>query len=136
MHIVDPYIGASIAKTFQSVFPNTILWADPVSLDAILIGTKDEAVALGTQWPGYARSDTPRNLSEDAVRKGILLDREELARYASYGKVITDDNQLLAYGNAVYAGLPSVIMGLKAKNYKFLNDVKNGQATPASMDAP
>jgi hypothetical protein len=95
---IAPRFSASIARTFQDVFPNAILWIDPVLPVGILIGSKDNNFPLETAWPGFARSFVTRDLSEDTVRKAIALNRATLETYGSYGEVITDDNQLLAYG--------------------------------------
>lgn len=35
------------------------------------------------------------------IRKAVLFDRAVFARYGAFGDEITDDNQLLAYGEAV-----------------------------------
>jgi len=100
-HIVAPRYSASIAKTFQSVFPNSILWIDPPSKTGILLGSKNKKRDLAKSWPGFARG-IRRDLSENEVKAAILLDPEKLGDYAGYGEVVTDDNQLLSYGDAVY----------------------------------
>jgi hypothetical protein len=93
---------ASITKTMQSVFPNSILWIDPLSWTAILVGSKNPDEELGSVLHGYRRPEIERSLTEKQVRDGIALKPEELEVYSSYGTVITDDNQYLAYGKSVY----------------------------------
>ena len=103
-HLVSPHYGAAIAKTFQDVFPNAILWIDPASKTGVLVGTKDDDNnTFGTAWPGFHRTGVTRNLSEEEVRKAVLLDGEEMRQYGKYGELIDDDNQLLAYGSAARA---------------------------------
>src|SRR5262249_13830320 len=99
-HLVDPFRGASIAATFRDVFPNAVLWVHPLSGTGILIGCKEPCSpeALGAAWPGFARvTSVDRTLDPTEVEKG-LLDGAQTKRFAAPGAVVTDDNQLLAYG--------------------------------------
>jgi len=99
IHLVDPYQAASVTAAFQDVFPDSILWLDPASLTGILLGRKSPADApLGSDWPGLARNRPGRTMDADAIRAAAVLDPEGLAQFAAPGDVITDDNQLLAYG--------------------------------------
>jgi spermidine synthase len=100
-HITGAEYSASIAKTFLSIFPNAILWFDPRSNTGILLGSTDDGAQLGSQWPGFVRGAKGMDMSESDVRKAIVLNNENLKHYAEYGREITDDNQLLAYGRAV-----------------------------------
>jgi len=119
IHAVAPFYAASIARTFMEVFPNAILWIDPESSnDAILLGTKDNSVALGTNWPGFGRVPLRRDRSEKEVRSYVLLDTDKLKRYVVYGDIISDDNQLLAYGGALYPE-----KDLAKKNYILLHTI-------------
>ncbi len=95
-HNVAPHYAASIVKTFIQVFPNAVLWVDPISKNGILLGSLD----ANKSWPR-----TP----------DILLQGECLQRYANHGEIIGDDNQLLAYGKALYA-----YSGLQEANFKLL----------------
>jgi hypothetical protein len=97
-HILDPSYSASIAKTFQDVFPNAVLWIDPPSTTGILIGSANDAAVLGSNWPGFARTRLKRDLTEREVEKAVMLDSAALRRYGAYGQIISDDNQILAYG--------------------------------------
>ncbi len=101
-HCVEPHYTTSIAKTFIQVFPNAVLWLDPVSHTGILLGTKNNSVPLATSWPGFLRSITLRNLSNEQIQKYVVLNAAELERYSQTGEIITDDNQLLSYGKALY----------------------------------
>lgn len=106
-HLVAPQHGAAIARTFQSVFPNSLLWIDPVSGTGILLGTQSMTRVIGAQWPGFARGGIRRDLSEAEVRAGVRLTPDQLARFGASSPVINDDNQLLSYGAAlgyVYGG--------------------------------
>ena len=101
-NLVPAEACASITKTMQSVFPNSILWIDPLSWTAILVGSKNNAVELGRTLYGYNRKGIYRDLTKKQVRDGIALNPDELKEYSSYGTIISDDNQYLAYGKAVY----------------------------------
>ncbi len=101
-HLLSPYLSASIARTFQSVFPNAVLWIDPISTTGILLGTTDEKRDLGTTFPGYARTQMKRPLSEEKVIKAVAFNKERLLKFGLFGDEITDDNQILSYGQAAY----------------------------------
>lgn len=123
--VAFPY-SASIARTFQQTFPNAILWIDPVSItDGILLGSTDDSVDLTTAWPGLSRTSPGRNLSDVEVRQAVALNRTELAHYAAHGDIISDDNQLLAYGAAVAASFGGTI---GSQNLTILHEIK--AATP------
>jgi hypothetical protein len=121
-HLVSGQDGASIARTFQSVFPNAILWIDPASTTGILVGTKDDRDALATNWPGFKRPGITRNLTEQAIKRAVLMDRNELRRYGAYGEVISDDNQKLAYGEALASA--TVADHLQEENFDLLRRAK------------
>lgn len=106
-HLLTPYHAAAIARTFQSVFPNAILWLDPASTTGILVASKNDEATMGTAFPGFTRTGSSRDMDEAAVRKALLLDRAGVERLGSYAEVITDDNQLLAYGSAVHPAVTS-----------------------------
>jgi len=129
-----PYYSASIARTFADVFPNSILWIDPVSGTGILVGSMDDNGDLGTKWPGFARAGAKRNMADDAVRKEVWLNRKGVQVYGAQGRVITDDNQLLAYGTAVDANYPGP--DLLKENIDFLKQLlkKNPDVGPARSD--
>ena len=47
---------AATAATFQAVFPDSVLWVDPVGATGILLGRQAGADApLGADWPGLER---------------------------------------------------------------------------------
>lgn len=95
-HIVPPYHATSVAATFQKVFPNCVLWVDPVSFTGILVGRVGDK-PLGEDWPGLEERPRWRSLEDEEVIRGLVLDAEGVRRYAGHGDIITDDNQLLAY---------------------------------------
>jgi spermidine synthase len=98
-HLVAPAHARAIAATFQATFPNAILWVHPADGNGILLGSNDPAArALGTAWPGLARRPTDRSLSAEEITGAALLSAAALARYAGDAPIVTDDNQLLAYG--------------------------------------
>lgn len=102
-HLTPLRSAVSIARTFQSVFPCSALWVDPLSGTGILIGARKADTPLGHDLPGLQRTVLERNLTESQIRAAFRLDETGLARYAAPGRVITDDNQLLSYGAEVHA---------------------------------
>jgi spermidine synthase len=98
-HLMRPFFAASAAATFQAVFRDAILWMHWSEPTGILLGRISETGGeLGSRWPGFDRSRANRSHPPPQVRRSVVLDRERLARYAQLGRIITDDNQLLAYG--------------------------------------
>jgi predicted membrane-bound spermidine synthase len=102
IHLVTPAHSEAIVATFHAVFPDAILWIDPIGGTGILLGRRVPVAgrALGADWPGLVRKNTGRTLTQDEIRRAVLLEPEALARYARLGTVISDDNQLLAHGRA------------------------------------
>lgn len=100
IHLVTPDHSRAIVATFRAVFPDALLWIDPIGGTGILLGRRAPVAGrpLGSEWPGLARRAAGRTLRPDEVRRAVLLDPEALARYAADGTVIDDDNQLLAHG--------------------------------------
>lgn len=98
-----PYMAA-IVKTFQSEFPNAVLWLDPTSKTGILLGRNDAVGNLGHAWPGLARDavlSAALPLSPQQIASALTLDAAGVSRYVLGTSMISDDNQLLAYGRAV-----------------------------------
>jgi spermidine synthase len=123
IHLLIPHHAASVAATFRAVFPDALLWYDPVGGTGILVGRREGSPdPLGSRWPGLERGLTKRDLSDEQIRRGVLLDPEALARYASPGTLITDDNQLLQFGQM----RPGLRSGrgrrLKRENLAILSD--------------
>jgi predicted membrane-bound spermidine synthase len=105
IHLLTPPHATSVAATFRAVFPDALLWYDPIGGSGILVGRREGAPdPLGSRWPGLERSVTRRNLSNEHIRRGVLLDPAALARYASASTLITDDNQLLQFGQLLRFG--------------------------------
>jgi len=98
LHLVPPFHAASVAATFQRVFPDAILWVPPGSGTGILLGRqKSHGPRLGRLWPGLARAGERRPRAAQALSRLVALDAETLLRYGDLGVPITDDNQRLAY---------------------------------------
>jgi len=120
-HSVAPHSAVSIARTFAEAFPNAVLWIDPESTsDGILLGTKDASLDIARTWQGFARTHIKRDLTRKEVQQNIALNPEMLKRYGAYGEIITDDNQLLAYGGALY-----FYIGLIQKNFELLHRIND-----------
>ena len=98
-HIVSPTAAGSITAAFQEVFPDAILWVDPVDRTGILVGRAlGAAQPLGSRWPGFFRPARGRNLSPEQVKAAVRLFSAGVARYSHLGVAVDDDNQMLAYG--------------------------------------
>jgi spermidine synthase len=97
LHLLLPSEAASVVKTFIEIFPNSALWIDPRDKTGILVGRRDSMpiteIRSEANWSDYAR-----DLSPASVTAGFALVGAGLRRYAAAGELISDDNQLLAYG--------------------------------------
>ncbi len=98
-HLVAPDDARSVTRTFLEVFPDSVLWLDPEGGTGILLGRKQRgATELGSEWPGLQSANPRRTLPADIIKISAVLTGETLHQYAATGEVITDSNQLLAYG--------------------------------------
>lgn len=93
-HLVDPKQTKAIVKTFRHVFPNAILWIDPVSKTGIILGSKD---GQDIHWYGFQRPERSRGLSQEVI-EGNVYDREILGEFSADAGIVTDNNQYLSYG--------------------------------------
>ena len=100
-HILGLHSSLSVARTFREVFPNAILWVDPYSGTGILLGSTGDEAGFGKNWPGFLRGSISRDMSAEEVKQALVLRQDGMEIYAQDGDLITDDNQLLAYGRAV-----------------------------------
>lgn len=97
-HLVDPVESASIVATFSQVFSDVVLWIDPVSTTGILLGFKrDRNDSKPVEWYGLGRNQIQRSLPGQIISRQIF-EKDVLNEFAKSAKIITDDNQLLAYG--------------------------------------
>jgi hypothetical protein len=97
-HLVEVDHATAIAATFGTVFRDSLLWVDPASGTGILLGRVEAGdVSLGEVWPGVARG-IERPLDERELRRAARLGGKDFDAYADLGRIITDDNQLLAFG--------------------------------------
>lgn len=93
LHLLPPREAASVVRTFVEVFPNAALWIDPHDHTGILIGQRAASPPIAQQVrPGSA------DLTAEQVLEGFVLAGAALRDYAGAGEIISDDNQLLAYG--------------------------------------
>jgi hypothetical protein len=112
-HLLSIHDARAIVSTFREVFPDAVLWIDPVDLTGIVVGRRAaQGKPLGAAWPGLAR-EVPRNMAPASVPQWLALDPAGVARYADGAAVITDDNQLLAYGPERHRELKLVGTGMK-----------------------
>jgi predicted membrane-bound spermidine synthase len=95
LHLVSPRHSAGIAAAFVEVFPNAMLWIDPIDRTGILVGRKNN-LPVADAWPGLERGIS-RSISSELVRQSVVLSGEALRQYAALSEPVTDDNQLLAW---------------------------------------
>lgn len=93
-HLVDPKQSAAIVAAFRRVFPNAILWIDPVSKTGIILGSKD---GQDMQWYGFQRPERTRGLSQQVI-EGNVFDRDVLGKLTEDAVIVSDNNQFLSYG--------------------------------------
>jgi predicted membrane-bound spermidine synthase len=130
-HLLPPFHAASVAATFQSAFPDALLWHGPGS--AILLGRREPgAPALGWEWPGLLRTAAGRPESTPQVGERVLLDSTQLARFAGRGAIITDDNQLLAYGS-IHRQIWSLGQDLRRANRLAIREARRGERPGARV---
>ena len=97
IHMLTHHHASSIALTFVEAFPDAVLWFDPVGGMPILLGRRAGAAEpLAQRWPGLGRAE--RDLAASEIRQSVWLRQEALERYARDGEPVTDDNQLLQWG--------------------------------------
>jgi predicted membrane-bound spermidine synthase len=89
-HLLAPEHMRAIAATFLEVFPHSRLWVDPVGQTGILVGAS-QPFEIGP-------SRAPLDLSPEQIEQAFRLDEDGVRRLASGARLVTDDNQLLAYG--------------------------------------
>lgn len=98
LHLLTPEEAAAVTATFHAVFPDALLWIDPIDRTGILVGRHGRPRGTPWTWPGLDRTGVRRDLDPAQIRAAVNLDPPALARYAALGPLITDDNQYLAYG--------------------------------------
>lgn len=100
LHLLEPRDAEAVSATFREAFPDALLWIAPEHPTiGILLGRREGAgPALGSEWPGLARDGVERPGGAEEIRRAVALDPAALARYAEAAPIISDDNQLLAYG--------------------------------------
>lgn len=137
-HLLPPFHAASIAAAFQAVFPDAVMWRGVQT--GILLGRREASGApLASEWPGLARKAERRPAEAAQVASRMVFDPVQLARWAATGRVITDDNQLLAYG-AIHRTFWNLGNELAASNREVIREALAGEpaarrlraATPAA----
>ncbi|HTM43937.1 MAG TPA: fused MFS/spermidine synthase [Polyangiaceae bacterium] len=99
-HLLSLEDAGAIVATFQRTFPDALLWIDPVDLSGVLVGRVQALEQpLGDTFPGLMRGQAHGNMSAEQIKRGVALRSAGLKLWADVaGDIITDDNQLLAYG--------------------------------------
>lgn len=121
LHLMTPDQAASVAAAFVEVFPDSILWIDPGSLNregwpdqGVLIGRQSDGkvVRFWEDWPGQLRlpESGRRTLPAFETRRQVALDPEGLRRFVAGARPVTDDNLLLEYGLSPYRDAGSSVV--------------------------
>lgn len=118
VHLLTPEATASVTASFARVFPDAVLWIDPVDTTGILVGRQDPGRnLLEDGWPGLGREVPTRTLDANDVRRGVILTPREVARFTARAEPVTDDNQLLAYrGNRERAVIGAAALQMRESN--------------------
>jgi len=136
-HLLTVHHATSVAATFQAVFPDAVLWIDPVSGIGILLGRQTETSSpLGMEWPGLAREDTNRPLKNTEIQHYVALNPEELARYAALGTIISDNNQLLSFSRIRNGLRGARAVPLKKANWELVSHIHSESERLQSVEAP
>jgi spermidine synthase len=126
-HLVGLPQVAAIAKTFHAAFPDSLLWLDPASRTGILLGSRD-GKNLSANWPGLERHPLKREYSDAEIREAVFLDAPGIEIFSARGNLVTDDDQFLAYGDAVRP----VTKEMKQETF----DALNGARAAAEAEKP
>jgi spermidine synthase len=99
-HILPPEYAMSVTATFKEVFPDAIMWVDPIGKTGILLGrAASDAEPLGKTWPGLERDLGERRMTAEAIRQAVWMDANAITSYGDGSLIISDDNQLLSFGD-------------------------------------
>lgn len=99
-HLVSTEHARAIAKTFFEVFPVGALWIHPEDHNGILLGIKTASRADIMNY--LVQQEQPavnRSMPLDKVLANLLLRQPEERKTLKNAQIITDDNQLLAFGD-------------------------------------
>ena len=77
---------------------------------------------LGKIWPGLGREPIARPLSATQIQRSVWLRQNALERYAQSGAIISDDNQLLQYGQLRPASSSARAFALNQENMMILEN--------------
>jgi spermidine synthase len=127
LHLVSVEDAGAIVGSFQRVFPDALLWIDRIDQSGILLGrTAAAGEPLGRSFPGLARTPrSPRDLTADQVLSGLALGPTGIARWAELsGALVTDDNQLLAYGLHRSKGAHTVTNDHMARHFAVIRELR------------
>lgn len=123
-HILSVHDAIAIVTTFHSVFEDSFVWVDPVIGTGIVVGRRGNGTSdVARAFPGLQRPSEGRDLDPAAILGAVALEPEDVTRLAQLGEIITDDNQLLAYGPSRYR-LSFVPQALTDANLNVLRQVR------------
>jgi spermidine synthase len=129
-HLLSIHDAVAIVTTFQSVFQDSFVWVDPVSTTGIVVGRRGDGTSdVAHAFPGLRRPSSGRDLTPRQILGSVILDPQDVARLAQLGDIVTDDNQMLAYGRSRYR-LSFVPTELTVVNLTLLRKVREERPAP------
>lgn len=103
LHLMTPEQARSIAAAFVEVFPDSVIWFDPNSVQ--IAGMPDQGILLGRHGGAPGAWWLPlRNLRTDPDNPTppAIVEPPVLHRYTEASTPVSDDNLLLEYGTNAY----------------------------------
>lgn len=103
LHLMTPEQARAIAAAFVAVFPDSVIWFDPNSVQ--IAGMPDQGILLGRHGGAPAAWWEPlRNLRTDPDNPTppAVFEPDVLHRYTEGSIPVSDDNLLLEYGTNAY----------------------------------
>jgi spermidine synthase len=95
-HLLTPEQSKAIARTFSSVFPNSVLWLFEPYHTGILVGKKENSGDIKF-FRLEEKMDT-RELTTNQIQESIKLRGEQILNFGAEAPIISDNNQYLSFG--------------------------------------
>ena len=139
IHLVPPFYAESVVATFHAVFPDSLLWLDPYTQTGVIVGRRaGSPTPLGSEWPGIGR-EVDRGIADEAIQDAVTLTPAGLLLYSARGALITDDNQLLAYGRlrtALVHGGAATVRQKNLETIRMVGSIQLGRNETRSLPPP
>jgi hypothetical protein len=94
--LLTPEQSKAIARTFSSVFPNSVLWLFEPYHTGILVGKKENSGDIKF-FRLEEKMDT-RELTTNQIQESIKLRGEQILNFGAEAPIISDNNQYLSFG--------------------------------------